>query len=271
MSPYRTGDYRSGNCSTGSARGGSYRGSTGSTRSGTQPTAPRSPYYARSAPKTSASSAAIRVPAKSGSTKRGGLSPNTLRRIIAAVCAAALIVTGLLTARATVRGFYPMKYDALISATCREFGLEPSLAYAVIKTESGFDEQALSNVGAMGLMQIMPETFEWLQKKLPPEEALPPEALYRPEVNIRYGVFYLSMLHGQFGDDTLTIAAYHAGQNRVSGWLGDGVVYAGCTADDVPSSATAHYVRKVSHAREVYLRLYEEELCALGETPQNAQ
>ena len=107
----------------------------------------------------------------------------------------------------------------------------------------------------MGLMQIMPETFGWLQKSLPSEAPLDESSLFIPEINIRYGVYYLSRLQKLFGSDMLTIVAYHAGQGSVSRWLGEDDPSA-FRREDIPSSATFHYVEKVERARTVYRRLY---------------
>ncbi len=168
-----------------------------------------------------------------------------------------LILTGVLAAIICLRALYPMEYSGTVERYCQRFGVDSDLVYAVIHTESGFDPNARSEVGAIGLMQIMPETFEWLQGHLEPEADLPPEALYDPEVNIRYGVYFLSRLEELFGDEVLTVAAYHAGQNRVKEWLRDQTIPSQeCTADDIPSSATGHYVRKVERAKAVYSKLY---------------
>lgn len=164
---------------------------------------------------------------------------------------------GILAATAGVRLLYPMEFCALVTEACDEFGVDESLVYAVIRTESGFDTKARSQVGAMGLMQIMPDTFDWLQKGLPPAEPMSADDLLRPEINIRYGVYYLSRLQKLFGSDMLVIAAYHAGQGSVSRWIADPELAAdGFSRDDIPSSATAHYVDKVERAREVYNKLY---------------
>ena len=181
------------------------------------------------------------------------------RKLISLLLSAAfLLAAGILSAHILVRTLYPMQYSTYVERYSQEFGVDSDLIYAVIHAESGFDPNARSGVGAMGLMQIMPETFLWLQGKLEPEADMPPEKLYDPEVNIRYGVFYLSMLNDKFGDDVLTVAAYHAGQNRIAGWLAEGSIpRENCTADHIPSSATGHYVRKVQKARTIYEKLYD--------------
>lgn len=169
--------------------------------------------------------------------------------------AAMAAIFGSFAAGLAVKAFYPLRYNSIVEQSCAEFGVDESLVYAVIHTESGFDERAFSEAGAMGLMQIMPETFRWLQKGLPSETPLDDNSLFIPEINIRYGVYYLSRLQKLFGSDMLTIAAYHAGQGSVSRWLGDGNPI-DFRREDIPSSATCHYVNKVERARTVYLRLY---------------
>lgn len=173
------------------------------------------------------------------------------------VGAVMLVLTGVLAAFLCMRALYPVQYSDAVERYSDEFGVDSRLVYAVIHTESGFDPNACSEVGAVGLMQIMPDTFMWLQGRLEPEADMPPEALYDPEVNIRYGVYFLSMLDEMFGDDVLTVAAYHAGQNKVSKWLEENKIpQHNCTADDIPSSVTGHYVRKVQKAYNIYEKLY---------------
>lgn len=185
--------------------------------------------------------------------------PGQRRRLIAGLLVISfLLVAGMLCAHTLSRALYPKQYSQSVEQYSREFGVDSDLVFAVIRTESGFDPAARSEVGAMGLMQIMPDTFFWLQGKLEPDAGLSAEALYDPDTNIRYGVYYLSMLEDKFGDRTLTIAAYHAGQNRVAGWLEDGDIRGGCTADDIPSATTGHYVRKVQRALYVYDKLYDQ-------------
>jgi len=185
--------------------------------------------------------------------------PSRQRKLFYRLLIAALLISlGFAATHIGIRALYPVRYADTVEKYCSEFNIDPSLAYAVIHTESGFDPEARSEAGAMGLMQIMPETFHWLQGRLEPDTDLPDDALYNPSVNIRYGVYYLSLLDEMFSDDTLTIAAYHAGQNRVSGWLKDcEIPESGCTADDIPSSATGHYVHKVRKARDFYDALYD--------------
>ena len=168
-----------------------------------------------------------------------------------------IAVIGAIFADIIVHTLYPKDYSEIIESSCEEFGVDESLVYAIIHTESGFDPGACSSVGALGLMQIMPETFEWLQTRLPPENGLTEADLFTPEVNIRYGVYYVSRLRDLFGSDTLVIAAYHAGQGSVRKWLDEsGIPAEDFAKTDIPSAATSHYVSKVERARNIYNKLY---------------
>lgn len=150
--------------------------------------------------------------------------------------------------------FYPKDYSDYVEKYCDLYGVDRNLAYAVIHTESGFDSDAVSNLGACGLMQIMPETFEWLKTK---NKEKADKDIFDPETNIYYGVYFLSMLMEEFGDETLTIAAYHAGMGRVNQWLNDsGISPDGKTLKDIPFSDTEHYIKKVERAKKVYETLY---------------
>lgn len=157
---------------------------------------------------------------------------------------------------------YPRRYEQIVTENCRRFGVDESFVYAVIKTESGFDPKAQSSVGAIGLMQIMPDTFRWLRTKLPAEgvygsgEYTDEEMLLDPEINIRYGVYLLSVLRSEFGSDTLAAAAYHAGIGKVRQWVSSGTLAAESGYGDIPSGVTSHYVYKVEKARKAYADLY---------------
>lgn len=158
------------------------------------------------------------------------------------------------------KAVYPCKYTFEIEKYADEFEVPRALLFAVVHTESGFDPNAVSSAGALGLTQITPETFQWLQTKT--GEMLPDSALYEPEVSVRYGALFYSMLLAEFGGDVRTaVAAYHAGRGQVNVWLRDAQYSAdGKTLDTIPSRDTNHYVYKVTKAMQVYNNLYEKEL-----------
>ena len=91
-------------------------------------------------------------------------------------------------------------------------------------------------------MQILPSTGEWIASNLSIEE-YSSEDLFDPEVNIRFGCFYLAYLHTRFSDDWAVYAAYNAGEGRVERWLDSGV-----TRDTVPIEETKEYIRRVERA-----------------------
>ncbi len=157
----------------------------------------------------------------------------------------------------------PEEYTQLVEKYSDEYGISEELIYAVIKTESDFDSAAVSSKGAVGLMQIMPTTFEWITEDLLRED-LELGMLFDPETNIKYGTYYLSRLYNRFGDWDTAIAAYNGGEGNVSDWLkdskysDDGVKL---IIDNIPTefSETENYVKKVNKAFNKYKKLYQED------------
>ncbi len=157
--------------------------------------------------------------------------------------------------KSVLKVMYPQKEITLIEKYTEEYDVDDALIYAVIKTESGFDPNAVSDAGALGLTQITPETFQWLQTKT--GEKLEDKALYDTEISIKYGCVFLGMLVDEFGDTKTAIAAYHAGRGSVNKWLKDEEYSKdGKTLDKIPSKDTAHYVSKVEKAINIYKNLY---------------
>lgn len=154
--------------------------------------------------------------------------------------------------------FYPQKYSELVTQSSEEFGVDEKLIYAVIRTESGFREDIVSSAGAIGLMQLMPDTFEWLQENLDGEVIYPADKLKDPAINIRYGTYFLSWLLDRYGDVDTAAAAYNAGISNVDEWLGDSRYSDdGKTLSAIPFSETKKYVDKVRDAMENYDWIYE--------------
>lgn len=176
--------------------------------------------------------------------------------IICVVLAVLIAVAGWFGYERFQRYTHPIKYENLVEEYSRENGLDKYLVYAVIKTESGFDPTALSNVGARGLMQIMEDTFDWVKFKIGDEDTQYLD-MYDPETNIRYGCWLLGYLYEEFGNVETTMAAYHAGRGQVNQWLSDRNISSdGVHLDDIPISDTAHYVRKIVRAMDTYKKLY---------------
>ena len=164
-------------------------------------------------------------------------------------------ITAALTVGA-IRFVYPMKYEDYIDKYSAQYDVPKTLLFAVIKTESSFDPKAESSAGALGLTQITPETFHWLQTKT--GETLSDDALSDPETAIRYGALFLGLLLDEFNSAETAVAAYHAGRGRVNSWLKDENISPDVVnLKDIPIPETAHYVRKVMRAVNIYNSLYK--------------
>lgn len=151
--------------------------------------------------------------------------------------------------------FYPREYSELVSKYCDSFAVPEPLAYAVIQAESDFDPNATSHVGAKGLMQLMPETLDWLSRLL--GEDKPSGDITDPETNIKYGVYYLRHLYDRFGDWDTALAAYNAGHGRVATWLSDSRYSDdGVKLKKIPFEETENYVNKVNASRKQYEEIY---------------
>lgn len=155
---------------------------------------------------------------------------------------------------------YPIKYQQLVERYAAENKVDKTLIYAVIKTESNFDSEAVSNVGARGLMQIMGDTFQWIRFRLGDSEELDYDTMFDPEQNIRYGSYLIGYLLEYFGSMDLAICAYHAGIGSVDSWL-ENPQYStdGKTLDTVPATDTRHYLNKIKDALYNYQTLYQED------------
>lgn len=184
-------------------------------------------------------------------TLKGKLKAAAIFLLAAALLFGAFFVSG----KSVLKLLYPMKYEDYVEKYSEEFGVDKDLLFAVIKTESSFNPNAVSHAQAEGLTQITPETLEWLRMKLGEED----EAvdLFDPETSVKYGAFFLSYLLDEFENTDTALAAYHAGRGRVNGWLKDSSLSPdGKTLAEIPIKETAHYVRKVNKALNIYRNIY---------------
>ncbi|MGN1340832.1 MAG: lytic transglycosylase domain-containing protein [Oscillospiraceae bacterium] len=177
--------------------------------------------------------------------------------MISLVVVAALAVGGFFGFKAFIKYTHPLKYENYVEKYSRENGVDKYLVYAVIKTESNFDPNAVSDLGARGLMQIMEDTFDWLKYRMEDEETRYLD-MYDARTNIRYGCWLLGYLYDEFGSVETTMAAYHAGRGKVNEWLQDSSLSAdGVHLDVIPTSDTAHYVSKIVRAMDIYKKIYD--------------
>ena len=153
---------------------------------------------------------------------------------------------------------YPYDYRSYIETSAAHYRTDPYLVAAVIKHESKFQTRARSDGGALGLMQLMPQTAAWIARQL--DEPFTEDYLYDPALNIRYGVWYLAELETEFGgNDILALAAYNAGRGNVRDWMER--YHWNDQFDEIeaiPYPETRLYVRRVLEDREQYKRLYDE-------------
>lgn len=160
--------------------------------------------------------------------------------------------------RAYQHANYPKKYSEYVEKYAAEYGVDPAFVYAMIKTESNFRPDAVSVNDACGLMQLLPSTLEWLQTLTPEDDHYVRADLFDPEINIQYGVYFLSVLFEKFTDPDTVAAAYHAGLNGVQKWLQNPEYSAdGVTLENIPYADTAQYVEKIHQRCEIYRQLYE--------------
>ena len=142
---------------------------------------------------------------------------------------------------------YPLHYEHIIASHAENYEIDGALLAAVIYRESEFDPNAVSSSGAVGLMQLLPATADGIATFTGGGE-FEQDDLYDPELNVRYGSFYLRRLLERYGDLDLALAAYNAGQATVDEWIASssGIVY----------PETREYVADIVRIREIYRRSY---------------
>ena len=146
---------------------------------------------------------------------------------------------------------YPLRYEAIVRGHADNYDLDPSLLAAVIYTESRFNANARSSAGAIGLMQLLPATARGIAERTG-GNAFVVDDLYVPELNVRYGAWYLRHLLDRYGDERTALAAYHAGQGNVDRWRALGV--------GIQFPETRSYVSKVERVKRIYADSYRDEL-----------
>jgi len=164
---------------------------------------------------------------------------------------------------AVAQQLYPLRYRAEIAQAAGRHNVDPYLVAAVVKAESGFDSRARSDAGALGLMQLMPATADWIAARDDWKGVRRPD-LNDPAQNLDLGTYYLAFLLDRFGDVPTALAAYNAGHGVVEQWLAaEGASPAGGSpttllAADIPFPETRGFVDRVERFRELYRQTYPE-------------
>ncbi|CAG7644878.1 Membrane-bound lytic murein transglycosylase C [Paenibacillus solanacearum] len=157
------------------------------------------------------------------------------------------------------RMLYPIQYENEIRASAHKYELDPFLIAAIMRVESNFKTGAESKKGAYGLMQLMPDTSDWIIEKGNFANSFRSQ-LDNPAVSIELGSWYLNWMHKQFNGNTIAvIAGYNAGHGKVSRWLQeqewDGTFK---NSEMIPYGETRHYVQRVIYYYNKYDQLYKE-------------
>jgi peptidoglycan lytic transglycosylase len=155
------------------------------------------------------------------------------------------------------RLFYPLVEPDIVAAEAAEHGIEPALVAAIIRQESSFNPQAISRVGARGLMQVMPS----VGRRIARAEDIPAwrtALLYQPDVNVRIGTTHLQAFTGHYDHPARALAAYNAGASRVAKWSR----FAGARdpelfVERIPFQETRSYVKIILRNKELYRSLYD--------------
>ena len=151
---------------------------------------------------------------------------------------------------------YPLRYAAIVRGHAENYNLDPSLLAAVIYTESKFDATTVSGAGAVGLMQLLPDTAKGIAARTGGSRFVVSD-LRDPEINVRYGAWYLEHLRekyrGRENAMDLALAAYNAGQGRVDEWIRESP--AGQPVR-IRFAETRAYIDRVRDLSEIYRRTY---------------
>ncbi len=142
---------------------------------------------------------------------------------------------------------YPLHYESIVRGHARNYDLDPALLAAVIYQESKFHADARSDSGAIGLMQLLPSTAHGIALHTGGSK-FRTEDLYNPEINVRYGAWYLRHLLDKYGSERTALAAYNAGQDNVDRWIANG--------EGIAFAETRAYVDRVETLKRIYRKIY---------------
>jgi len=147
------------------------------------------------------------------------------------------------------RLWHPLRYEQIVLGHASHYDLDPALLAAVIYQESRFRADARSSSGAIGLMQLMPKTAQGIADHTGGTRFKLSD-LDDPEINVRYGAWYLHHLIQKYGSEKLALAAYNAGQQNVDSWLASG--------EGIAFPETRAYIKSVERLKQLYRRIYPQ-------------
>jgi soluble lytic murein transglycosylase len=175
-----------------------------------------------------------------------------LKRLVVAGVVAGVALASFAGLQSTKPGWwerlwYPLRYEQIVRGHARNYGLDPALLAAVIYQESKFKANAHSRSGAVGLMQLLPSTAKGIALHTGGSR-FRVDDLYDPELNVRYGAWYLRHLLQKYRDERTALAAYNAGQDNVDRWRRNG--------SRIQFSETRAYVDRVEELKGIYRDAY---------------
>jgi soluble lytic murein transglycosylase len=189
--------------------------------------------------------------------RRRRRSRRLLRLVIPLILLAIIVVVGVtvLTGRLIVPkvsgSLYPIRYEKEIAAVAKKYDVNPYLLAAVARTESGFNPEAASHDGAVGLMQLLPGTAKWVTG-LDSWKGPANPALTDPQDSLELGACYLSYLMRTIANSTAALAAYNAGQGIVGDWMKAAGGADSFGPEDIKYPETKEFVRRVEHYRSLF-------------------
>jgi soluble lytic murein transglycosylase len=175
-----------------------------------------------------------------------------VRRFLTLAAVLAVLGVGFATLQTSKPGWwervwYPLRYEQIVRGHARNYDLDPALLAAVIYQESKFKADARSSSGAVGLMQLLPATAQGIAVHTGGTRFRTSD-LYDPEINVRYGSWYLRHLLDKYGDERTALAAYNAGQDNVDHWRASG--------GGIRFAETRAYVKRVEELKDIYHHAY---------------
>jgi soluble lytic murein transglycosylase len=175
-----------------------------------------------------------------------------------------VVLVILLAAAFALRAFlawaYPLKHQDHILASAKEFEIDPFLIAAMIKVESNYRPDVVSPKGAVGLMQVLPDTARQVAGLLR-MKGYSVQSLSDPAVNIRLGCAYMRLLLTEFGEDQImALAGYNAGLGHARDWWRQGILKPGGDISQIPFLETRNFVERVLKMTRTYRALYTQDL-----------
>jgi len=150
---------------------------------------------------------------------------------------------------------FPIEYEQYVDKYSEEYNVEKNLIFAVIKAESNFDKEIVSNKGAKGLMQILDTTGKEVAESINLD--MEQFELLNEDTNINIGTKYLATLIQKYNNESLALAAYNAGSGNVDKWIEQNILKNdGSNIENIPFKETNNYVRKVLRNYRIYEEIY---------------